>query len=90
VLVLAEEAPIAAFRAEAWINAGETLRKAERFRFALEHLERGLEIEPENLRALRECGICLQRLAVAGLPGHSLDRAREHYRKVLKLYPTDP
>jgi tetratricopeptide (TPR) repeat protein len=49
-----------------------------------------LEIEPENLRALREKGICLQRLAVAGLPGHSLDRARDHYREVLKLYPTDP
>ena len=29
VLVLADEAPIAAFRAEAWIKAGETLRKAE-------------------------------------------------------------
>ena len=89
VLVLADEAPVAAFRAEAWSKAGESLRKAERFRFALEHLERGLEIEPDNLRALREKGICLQRLALAGLPGHSLDRARAHYRDVLKLYPTD-
>jgi tetratricopeptide (TPR) repeat protein len=90
VLVLAEEAPVAAFRADAWIKAGESLRKAERFRFALEHLEHGLEIEPENLRALREKGICLQRLAIAGLPDHSLDRARDHYREVLKLYPNDP
>jgi tetratricopeptide (TPR) repeat protein len=89
VLVLAEEAPVAAFRAEAWIKAGESLRKAERFRFALEHLEHGLEIEPENLRALREKGVCLQRLAVARIPGHSLDRARDHYREALKLYPTD-
>jgi tetratricopeptide (TPR) repeat protein len=89
VLVLSEEAPVAAFRAEAWIKAGESLRKAERFRFALEYLEHGLEIEPENLRALREKGICLQRLAIAGLSGHSLDRAREHYREILKLYPTD-
>ncbi|MCW5785260.1 MAG: hypothetical protein KIT39_18240, partial [Nitrospirales bacterium] len=31
VLVLADEAPIAAFRAEAWIKAGEALRKAEHF-----------------------------------------------------------
>ncbi|NTV11661.1 MAG: hypothetical protein HGA47_12945, partial [Zoogloea sp.] len=31
VLVLADEAPVAAFRAEAWIKAGEALRKAERF-----------------------------------------------------------
>ena len=90
VLVLAAEAPVAAFRAEAWIKAGELLRKAERFRFALEHLEHGVEIEPENLRALREKGICLQRLGVAGIPGYSLDRARDHYREVLKLYPTDP
>jgi len=89
VLVLANEAPVAAFRAEAWIKAGESLRKAERFRFALEHLEQGLEIEPKNLHALREKGICLQRLGLAGVPGHSLDRAREHYREVLQIYPND-
>lgn len=89
VLVLAEEAPVAAFRAEGWIKAGEALRRAGQFRFALEHLERGLAIEPENLRGLREKGMCLQRLAVAGLAGHSLDRAREHYRDVLKRYPGD-
>ena len=34
VLVLAEEAPVAVFRADAWIKAGEALRKGERFRFA--------------------------------------------------------
>jgi tetratricopeptide (TPR) repeat protein len=89
LLVLAAEAPVAAFRAEAWLKAGEALRKAERFRFALEHLEHGLDIEPTNLRALREQGICLQRLALAGVAGHSLDRAREHYRNVLKRYPSD-
>ena len=90
VLVLADEAPIAAFRAEAWLKAGETLRKAEHFNFGLEQLERGLVIEPNNLRGLREQGICLQRLALAGKPGHSLDRAREHYRTVLKSFPNDP
>jgi len=89
VLVLADEAPVAAFRADAWIRAGEALRKAERFDFALEQLERGLEVEPGNLRGLREKGICLQRLACAGSPGHSLDRAREHYRNVLATYPND-
>lgn len=90
VLVLAEEAPVAAFRADAWITAGEALLKAERFRFALEHLERGLAIDPDNPHALRQQGVCLQRLAVAKLPGHSLDRAREHYGEVLKRYPSDP
>jgi len=89
VLVLADEAPIAAFRAEAWIKAGETLRKAEHFNFALEQLDRGLAIEPQNLKGLSEQGICLQRLALVGRPGHSVDRARDHYRKVLELYPQD-
>ena len=64
LLVLADEAPIAAFRAEAWIKAGEALRKAEQFEFALEQLERGLAVEPDNLNGLREKGICLQRLAL--------------------------
>jgi len=90
VLVLAEEAPVAAFRADAWIKAGESLRKVERFDFALEYLDRGLQIEPEHLKGLREKGICLQRLAVMGAPGHSLDRARTHYQGVLAQYPLDP
>jgi tetratricopeptide (TPR) repeat protein len=90
VLVLADEAPVAAFRADAWIKAGEALRKAGRFNFSLEQLERGLDIDPGNLKGLREKGICLQRLACVGSPGHSLDRAREHYRNVLEVYPTDP
>ncbi len=90
VLVLANEAPVTAFRAEAWIKAGEALRKAERFRFALEQLEHGLAIDPHNLNGLREKGVCLQRLALAGQPRHSLDRARAHYRKVLEVYPQDP
>ncbi|MGE5239327.1 MAG: TRAFs-binding domain-containing protein [Chloroflexota bacterium] len=90
ILVLADEAPVAAFRAEAWIRAGQTLRKAERFIFALEQLDSGLEVDPVNLKGLREKGICLQRLACAGSPGHSLDRARQHYRNVLQVYPGDP
>jgi tetratricopeptide (TPR) repeat protein len=89
VLMLADEAPVAAFRAEAWIRAGLALRKAERFGFALEQLERGLEVEPDHLDALREKGICLQRLAAASVPGHALDRARAHYRNVLNQYPDD-
>jgi tetratricopeptide (TPR) repeat protein len=89
LLVLANEAPVAAFRAEAWVKAGEALRKAERYEFALEHLEHGLERNPEDLRVLREVGICLQRLAQAGAPGHSIERARQHYRSVLERFPRD-
>lgn len=90
LLVLANEAPVSAFRAEAWFKAGEALRKVEQFQFALEQLDRGLEIEPLNLRCLREKGICLQRLAWMGRPGYTLDRARDHYRNVLNLFPDDP
>lgn len=84
VLVLADEAPVAAFRAEAWIKAGKALRQAEHFNFAFEQLARGLAIDPDNLQGLQELGVCLERLALAGKPGHSLDRVRAHYRNVLE------
>lgn len=88
ILILAEEAPVSAFRSEARIIAGKALRKAERFDFALEQLKLGLAINPANLDGQREKGICLQRLALAKVPGYSLDQARSHYRKVLDS--TDP
>lgn len=90
LLVLANEGSVAAFRADAWVRAGIALRKAERFKFALEHLEDALEIEPLNLDALREKGICLQRLALQGVPGCTLDGACDHYKKVLASFPRDP
>ena len=90
ILLLADEAPVAAFRSAAWIKAGEALRKAGHFAFALEQLERGLEVEPRNLKGLQEKGVCLQRLALLHSPGHSLDRARQHYRKMLEDFPDDP
>lgn len=88
MLMLADEAPVAAFRAEAWIKAGVALRKAERFDFALEQLERGLAIEPDNLTGLQEKGICLQRLALTGRSAY-WELARAHYGRVLKQYPED-
>jgi tetratricopeptide (TPR) repeat protein len=89
LLVLADEAPAAVFYSEAHLKAGVALRKAEHFGFALEQLEQGLTIEPGNLKGLREKGICLQRLALRGKLGHSLDKARAHYRKMLEIYPND-
>lgn len=89
LLVLANEAPVAAFRVDAWIIAGKALRRAERFKFALEHLEHGLERDPNNLDLLREIGMCLQRLALEGSPGYTLERARQHYRAALDNYPKD-
>jgi tetratricopeptide (TPR) repeat protein len=90
LLVLANEAPIAAFRVDAWIAAGKALRRAGRPLFALEHLQHGLERDPKNPDLLREVGMCLQRLAIAREPGHSLDRARAHYRAALATHPKDP
>lgn len=89
MLVLADEAPIAALRTEAAITAGVALRKVGSIALALEQLERGLAAQPSNLRALQEQGICLQRLAVAGAAGHSLERARAHYRLILDVHPRD-
>jgi len=89
LLVLANEAPVAAFRVDAWIVAGKALRRAGQFKFALEHLEHGLDRSPTNLDLLREKGICLQRLAAAGEQGFTVDRARRHYRDALAQYPRD-
>lgn len=89
LLVLADEAPIAALRAESWITAGKALRSGGHYRLALEQLDRSLEVE-QSLDGLREKGICLERLAFKGELGYSLERARQHYEFILKEYPDDP
>ena len=83
ILVLAEEAPVAAFRAEAAYIAGDALRKLEHFELALEEFERCLEVEPDKQDAQQKKGICLQRLG-------RLDEARAHYRELLEAWPKDP
>jgi tetratricopeptide (TPR) repeat protein len=89
LLVLADEGPVAAFRADAWELAGTALRKAGRSRLALDVLSKCLALEPGRLAARRELGICLQRLARDGAPGHSLARARQHYETLLADHPRD-
>lgn len=90
LLVLAEEAPVAAFRAEAHIKAGIALRKADRFDFALEQIEAGLAIDPDNLAGLQEKGTCLQRLALQGKANIPQYEVRLHSINMLKIYPNDP
>lgn len=82
ILVLAEEAPVAAFRAEAHCIAGDALRKLEHFDLALEQFEQCLEVEPDQLNVLQKKGICLQRLGKS-------DTARSHYRAVHDKYLHD-
>lgn len=89
LLVLADEGPVAAFRADAWFRAGKALRQSGQFALALEYLDKGLAIDPTHLDARRETGICLQRLARAGAAGHSLPRTRQHYEALLKDHPRD-
>jgi tetratricopeptide (TPR) repeat protein len=90
LLVLAEEAPVAAFRAEAHIKAGVALRKAGRFDFALEQIEAGLAVDPDNLTGLQEKGVCLQSLVLQGKANIPQYEVRLHYISVLKIYPNDP
>lgn len=89
ILVLSDEAPVAAFQADGLISAGIALLNAERFDFALEQLEHGLTIQPNYLKGLQKKGICLQRLAMQGKPGFTLERARQHYHNILQDYPDD-
>lgn len=89
MLVLADEAPVSAFRAAAWIRAGKALRRTGHYRFALEQLDKGLAIEPQDRNGLREKGMCLQRLALRGEPGYLIDDARTHYNAMLQQDATD-
>lgn len=89
MLVLADEAPVSAFRADAWIRAGKALRRSGHYGFALEQLDKGLAIEPHNLQGLREKGMCLQRLALQNRRGYTIEMARSHYRAMLQHSPKD-
>jgi tetratricopeptide (TPR) repeat protein len=84
MLVLADEAPVSVFRADAWIRAGKALRRVGHYHFALEQLNKGLEIDPQNINGLREKGICLQRLAARGDDRFQIEMARSHYHAMLQ------
>lgn len=82
ILVLAEEAPIAAFRAEAYYAAAQALLQLECFDFALQHIEQCLTLEPTHTQAQHKKGICLQRL-------QKFSAARLHYQALLAQQPQD-
>jgi hypothetical protein len=100
MLLLADEAPVAALRGEALVAAGKALRTAGRYAMAYETLLRGesLVTTDTQLRAdlMREQGICLDRLAGFPMddprhrPGFTLERVRDHYSLLLENLPDDP
>jgi tetratricopeptide (TPR) repeat protein len=82
VLVLAEETPVVALRADAWLAAGEALLAMEHYKLALEAFDACLAAEPGHRKAGHKRGVCLQRLG-------ALDEARDHYRQLLAAQPQD-
>ncbi len=89
LLVLADEAPVAAFRAAAWIRAGEVLRRQQCCSFALEQLEKGLAITPHDPKGLHEKGRCLHQLALDPDSTLDFDAVRSHFRAMLQQAPSD-
>jgi len=94
MLVLADEAPVAALRGEALVRVGKELRQARRYRLAYETLKRSAGLTPSSsglqTELRREQGICLERLAFERTPGYSLYRVRDHYNQLLEAFPADP
>ena len=82
ILVLAEEAPFYAIRVEAYRRAGKELIKLGHFRFALEQIEKALEIDPEDLESSQQKGIILGRLK-------QFDKAKEWLGRLVEKHPDD-
>jgi tetratricopeptide (TPR) repeat protein len=76
VLVLADETPVVALRANAHLAAGEAMLALERFSLALEAYDACLAVDPQHLKARYKRGVCLQRL-------DRLADARAHYTQLL-------
>ena len=62
ILVLADEAPIAALKLEGYRTAGNALLSLGQFAFALEQFDKALDINPDDLKSAQKKGIMLGRL----------------------------
>jgi tetratricopeptide (TPR) repeat protein len=82
ILVLAEEAPTQGLRLKAYRSAAKALRRLEQFDFALEQIERALEVAPGDLVSRQEKGMLLGRL-------NRFDDAREWLRALARDHPRD-
>lgn len=76
ILVLANEIPVTALRAQAKFAAGKALVSGQHYHFALEQFEQTLAYDPGHRAAAQKKGLCLQRI---GKP----DLARQTYEKIL-------
>lgn len=82
ILVLAEEAPFYAIQVEAYRRAGKELVKLGQFTFALEQIEKALNIDPEDLENSQQKGIILGRLK-------EFDKAKGWLERLVEKYPND-
>jgi len=80
IMVLAEEAPSRALRAEAYCAAASALQSLGEYKFALEQCERALELDPQSLESRSLKGLLLNRLK-------RRDEAREWLNAILKDHP---
>ena len=82
ILVLAEEAPFYAIQVEAYRRAGKELMRLGHFPFALEQIEKALDINPEDLESSQQKGIILGRLK-------KFDKAKGWLERLVEKYPND-
>ncbi len=83
ILVLADEAPVRAFRVEGKRCAGNALLKLRHFDFALEQFEAALDIDPDDKQSREKKAVCLGRLG-------RYEEARTWVAQLTAEYATDP
>jgi tetratricopeptide (TPR) repeat protein len=83
IALLAAEAPVAALRFDAYMVAMKALKAQGKFTFALEQVEKALDIDPDDLNAAREKGLLLGKLK-------NRDGAKTWLSDLHTKHPEDP
>ncbi|HYR02508.1 MAG TPA: hypothetical protein VES58_04130 [Syntrophobacteria bacterium] len=83
ILVLADEAPVQAFRLDAYRKAGKALQEFRQVKFALEQYEKALAIDPTDLESRQQLerlrDLAFRPAEVGAAPG-TLDKAAEELK----------
>ncbi|NOQ64769.1 MAG: DUF4071 domain-containing protein [Methyloprofundus sp.] len=82
ILVLAEEAPTYALKLEAYRTAGNALQSLGHYQYALEHFEKALAINPNDLESAQKKGLMLGRVGRTA-------QAEQWLRNLSKKHPHD-